>query len=106
MKDEEHQLVNDEVKLLRVETSKLQDFWQGQFETWTGEKDDLQDEITALRDSLESVETYYQEATDMRREESQALKDQTENLREKEIYYLDLVKQRQESEEAMKDQKE
>jgi len=27
MKDEEHRLVNEEVKLLRTETSDLQDFW-------------------------------------------------------------------------------
>lgn len=74
MKDEEHRLLGDEVKLLRSEGNKMQAFWEGQFNQWVKEKKSLSDEISANREALTTVESYYQDATEMRNQEVSILK--------------------------------
>ena len=91
MKDEEHRLLADEVKLLRSEANRLQAFWENQFNDWVKEKSTLNEEISALRESLSSVESYYKEATDSRVEEFQILQEQNALLKQKEDYYLKLA---------------
>jgi hypothetical protein len=48
MKDEEHKLLSDEVKLLRSEANRLQAFWESQFNDWVKEKSTLSSEIKVL----------------------------------------------------------
>lgn len=69
MKDEEHRLLADEVKMLRSEANRLQFFWESQFNDWVKEKHTLNNEIQALRQSLSSVEEYYNEASRLRDQE-------------------------------------
>jgi chromosome segregation ATPase len=66
MKDEEHRLLADEVKMLRQEANRLQFFWENQFNDWVKEKNTLNNEIRALRQSLSSVEDYYKESNEVR----------------------------------------
>jgi len=73
MKDEEHKLLADEVKLLRSEANKLQAFWESQFNDWVSEKHTLTNEIQALWESLSSVESYYKESTDIKQKEIDVL---------------------------------
>lgn len=65
MKDQEHKLTMDEVKLLRIEANKLQKFWDNQFNDWVKEKRTYQNEINSLRENLKTVEDYYKEASEL-----------------------------------------
>ncbi len=49
MKEKEHKLLVDEVKILRTESNRLQAFWESQFNDWVSEKHTLTNEIQALR---------------------------------------------------------
>lgn len=91
MKDQEHKLLVDEVKILRTESNRLQAFWENQFNDWVQEKHTLTNEIQALRSSLSSAEEYYKEASTLRDKEIQILQEQTSNLAQKEEYYLKLA---------------
>jgi chromosome segregation ATPase len=84
MKDQESKLVSDEVKLLRIEGNKLQKFWDNQFNDWVKEKRTYQDEIESLRNTIDTVEEYYGEVTELRKEENDLLAEQRHILREKE----------------------
>lgn len=91
MKDQEHKLLVDEVKILRTESNRLQAFWENQFNDWVQEKHTLTNEIQALRSSLSSAEEYYKESSTLRDKEIQILQEQTSNLAQKEDYYLKLA---------------
>ena len=93
MKDEEHKLTIEEVKLLRTEATKLQKFWDNQFNEWVNEKRTYLDEIDALRESLGSVEEYYNEATELRKAENEMLAEQRRSLIEKENFYVKMKNQ-------------
>ncbi len=103
MKDEEHRLLADEVKLLRSESNKLQAFWENQFNEWVAEKSTLKEEIDALRNSLGTAEKYYQDATDMREKERALLRDNTEFLKQKEDYYIKLANDKVETERQLRE---
>ena len=106
MKDQEHKLTMDEVKLLRIEASKLQKFWDNQFNEWVKEKRTYQEEIKSLRHNIETVEEYYREATDLRKEENDMLAEQRHLLRQKEEYYGKLANDKIETEAITKEQRE
>ena len=91
MKEKEHKLLVDEVKILRTESNRLQAFWESQFNDWVSEKHTLTNEIEALRKSLSSAEEYYKEASTLRDEEIQILQEQTASLTQKEEYYVKLA---------------
>lgn len=106
MKDQENKLTLDEVKLLRIESAKLQKFWDGQFNEWVREKKTYQEEIKSLRNNIEAVEEFYKEATDLRREENDTLQEQRHLLRSKEEYYIKLANDKIVTEETTKEQRE
>jgi hypothetical protein len=106
MKDEEHKLTLEEVKMLRSEASQLQKFWDTQFNEWVKEKRTLQDEIYTLRESLGSVEEYYHEATELRRTENEMLAEQRHLHKEKEEFYIKLANEKIEIESETKDLRE
>ncbi|CAI2366577.1 unnamed protein product [Moneuplotes crassus] len=106
MKDQEHKLTTDEVKLLRIEASKMQKSTDKMFNDWVNEKNGLHLEINSLRDNLKAVETYYHEAKDLKNQESDLIAEQRHKLREKEEYYIQLANQKIEIESAMKEQRE
>ena len=106
MKDQEHKLTMDEVKLLRIEANKLQKFWDNQFNDWVMEKRTYQNEINSLRENLRTVEDYYKEATELRKEENDLLAEQRHLHREKEEYYIKLANDKIEVEAINKDQRE
>lgn len=106
MKDQEQKLTMDEVKLLRIEANKLQKFWDGQFNEWVREKKTYTDEIKSLRNNIETVEEFYKEATDLRKEENAMLAEQKHLLREKEDYYVKLSNEKIEVELLTKDLRE
>jgi len=81
MKDEEHKLLSDEVKLLRSEANRLQAFWESQFNDWVKEKSTLSSEIKVLWESLSSVEQYYKDASDIRDNEIDILKSHSDQLK-------------------------
>ena len=76
---------------MRTETNKLNAFWEKQSDAWVKERATLQDEITALRETRESVEQYYDEATEARNQEIDCLKDHIQQLTQNEDYYLKLA---------------
>lgn len=106
MKDQEHKLTTDEVKLLRIEATKLQKFWDSQFNEWVKEKRTYQDEIKSLRTNLEAVEEFYTEATELRKDENDLLAEQRHLLREKEEYYIKLANEKIEIETQSKEERE
>ena len=93
MKDEEHKLTIEEVKLLRTEATKLQKFWDNKFNEWVHQEKTYRDEISALRDSLDSVEEYYNEAAELRKAENEMLAEQRRLLKEKEDFYIQMTSQ-------------
>ena len=93
MKDEEHKLTIEEVKLLRTEATKLQKFWDNKFNEWVHQEKTYRDEISALRDSLDSVEEYYNEAAELRKAENEMLAEQRRLLKEKEDFYIQTTSQ-------------
>ena len=106
MKDEEHRLLQDEVKMLRSEANRLQFFWESQFNDWVKEKDTLTHEIQALRQSLNSVEDYYKESSGLRDQEIEILKSQSETLRQKEKYYIKLTTDKVQTDKQLRDLRE
>jgi hypothetical protein len=106
MKDQEHKLTMDEVKLLRIEANKLQKFWDNQFNEWVKEKRTYQSEIKSLRNTIDTVEEFYSEATDLRKEENELLAEQRHFLRDKEEYYIKLANEKIEIESETKQQRE
>ena len=106
MKDQEHKLTMDEVKLLRIEANKLQKFWDNQFNDWVKEKRTYQSEISSLRENLKTVEDYYKEASELRQEENGLLAEQRHLHREKEEYYIKLANEKIEIEAINKEQRE
>ena len=106
MKDQEHKLINDEVRLLRVEAAKIQKNSDNMFNDWVHEKNELHQEIHSLRDSLEAVETFYNGAKDLRKRESDLLAEQKHKLRMKEDYYIELANQKIEIESEVTQQRE
>ena len=106
MKDEEHRLQQSEVKLLRTETNKLNAFWEKQSDAWVKERATLQDEISALRETRESVEEYYNEATESRNSEIDCLKDHVKLLAQKEDYYLKLAQDKAQTDKQLRELRE
>lgn len=106
MKDEEHRLLQDEVKMLRSEANRLQFFWENQFNDWVKEKHTLTHEIQALRQSLNSVEDYYKESSGLRDQEIEILKSQSETLRQKEKYYIKLTMDKVQTDKQLRDLRE
>lgn len=106
MKDEEHRLLQDEVKMLRSEANRLQFFWESQFNDWVKEKHTLTHEIQALRQSLNSVEDYYKESSGLRDQEIEILKSQSETLRQKEKYYIKLTTDKVQTDKQLRDLRE
>lgn len=89
--------------MLRQEANKLQAHWESELVDWAKEKETLQSEITALRDSLSSVEGFYQEATDARNAEAELLKGHAEALRQKEDYYVKLASDKAQTDKQLRD---
>ena len=106
MKDQESKLVSDEVKLLRIEGNKLQKFWDNQFNDWVKEKRTYQDEIESLRNTIDTVEEYYGEVTELRKEENDLLAEQRHILREKEDFYVKLANEKIEIESTTKEMRD
>lgn len=106
MKDEEHRLLQDEVKMLRSEANRLQFFWESQFNDWVKEKHTLTHEIQALRQSLNSVEDYYKESSGLRDQEIEILKSQSETLKQKEKYYIKLTTDKVQTDKQLRDLRE
>jgi len=98
--------MHDEVKSLRTECNRLQSHWEKQFDDWVQEKKTLRDEIHSLRDSIASVEEYYQEASNMRDQEYELLRAQKEKLIEKEEYYLRLAEDKEETDRQLRELKD
>ena len=103
MKDEEHKLTSEEVRTLRMETKRLEDHWNKQFDQWVLEKRTLNDEIQALRNSYNSVEKYYKEATELRMTENELLAEQRHLTKEKENFYIKLANEKCEIESDTKE---
>ena len=106
MKDEEHRLLQDEVKMLRSEANRLQFFWESQFNDWVKEKHTLTHEIQALRQSLNSVEDYYKESSGLRDQEIEILKSESETLKQKEKYYIKLTTDKVQTDKQLRDLRE
>lgn len=106
MKDEEHRLLQDEVKMLRSEANRLQFFWESQFNDWVKEKHTLTHEIQALRQSLNSVEDYYKESSGLRDQEIEILKSQSDTLKQKEKYYIKLTTDKVQTDKQLRDLRE
>jgi len=51
----------------------------------------LKEEISALRETRESVEEYYDEATENRNQEIECMKQNIEDLKHKQEYYVKLA---------------
>jgi uncharacterized protein YydD (DUF2326 family) len=73
---------------------------------WSKEKETLQSEIAALRDSLSSVESFYQEATDARNSEAELLREHWEALKQKEDYYVKLASDKAATDKQLRDLRE
>ena len=91
MKDDEHRLLQDEARLLRNEANKLQQTWENKWNSWVVEKSNLNQEIKTLRESLNSVEDYYKEASETRDREINVLRQHYQLLQEKQEYYQKLA---------------
>lgn len=91
------------MKLLRTEANKLNAFWEKQSDAWVKERATLVEEISALRETRESVEEYYQEATDARNQETECLKDHIQLLAQKEDYYIKLAQDKVQTDKQLRE---
>lgn len=89
-KDVEYKLIDEEVKLLRAEARKNENFWQNQFNSWVVEKNNLQKEIRCLVDGNNDAQSYYTEMTNLLKDEVQLFKMAKDSLNEKTEYMNEL----------------
>lgn len=66
-------MLHEEVVMLREESAKVEEYFKCQSEMWNDEKVRLMEEIRKLRDTLDVCALDYEEATQMRKEELEAI---------------------------------